>query len=549
MKIALAQLNYHIGNFEANSKKIIDAIETAKKANAELIVFSELAVCGYPPYDLLERKEFVTRCIEAIHYIANHCKGIAAIVGGPDINPDETGKKLFNTAYFLKDQAIFAKTHKTLLPNYDVFDEYRYFESNETFNLVEFGGKKIAITICEDLWDEQPVANSFGRNKLYKKSPSESLAQLKPDLLINLSASPFSHTKTEVRAKIVQKKATDHQLPIIYVNQTGANTELIFDGNSMVVNQQGVVVKQLPAFQAAIDYITLEEIEHLKPAAPNNTDPIALIHDALVCGIQDYFAKTGFRQATLGLSGGIDSAVTLALAEKALGHENLKVLLLPSKYSSSHSVSDAVKLAQNLNIDYEIVPIREIVESFDDTLAPLFEDRKPDVTEENIQARIRGVLLMALSNKFGHILLNTSNKSEAAVGYGTLYGDMNGGLSVLGDVYKSDVFKLAWYINREQEIIPENTITKAPSAELRPDQKDSDSLPDYAVLDRILFHYIELNQSAQEIAEAGYDMGIVQKVIRMVNNNEYKRFQSPPILRVSSKAFGSGRRIPLVAKQ
>lgn len=549
MKIALAQLNYHIGNFEANSKKIIDAIETAKKANAELIVFSELAVCGYPPYDLLERKEFVTRCIEAIHYIANHCKGIAAIVGGPDINPDETGKKLFNTAYFLKDQAIFAKTHKTLLPNYDVFDEYRYFESNETFNLVEFGGKKIAITICEDLWDEQPVANSFGRNKLYKKSPSEALAQLKPDLLINLSASPFSYTKTEVRAMIVQKKATVHQLPIIYVNQTGANTELIFDGNSMVVNQQGVVVKQLPAFQEAIDYITLEEIEHLKPAAPNNTDPIALIHDALVCGIQDYFAKTGFRQATLGLSGGIDSAVTLALAEKALGHENLKVLLLPSKYSSSHSVSDAVKLAQNLNIDYEIVPIREIVESFDDTLAPLFEDRKPDVTEENIQARIRGVLLMALSNKFGHILLNTSNKSEAAVGYGTLYGDMNGGLSVLGDVYKSDVFKLAWYINREQEIIPENTITKAPSAELRPDQKDSDSLPDYAVLDRILFHYIELNQSAQEIAEAGYDMGIVQKVIRMVNNNEYKRFQSPPILRVSSKAFGSGRRIPLVAKQ
>ena len=548
MKIALAQLNYHIGNFEANSKKIIDAIDTAKKANAELIVFSELAVCGYPPYDLLERKEFVTRCINTIQSIASHCKGIAAIVGGPDINPDETGKKLFNTAYFLKDQAIFAKTHKTLLPNYDVFDEYRYFESNETFNLVEFGGKKIAITICEDLWDEQPVANSFGRNKLYKKSPSEALAQLQPDLLINLSASPFSHTKTEVRAKIVQKKATDHQLPIIYVNQTGANTELIFDGNSMVVNQQGMVVKQLPAFQEAIDYITLEEIEHLKPAEPNNTDPIALIHDALVCGIKDYFSKTGFRQATLGLSGGIDSAVTLALAEKALGHENLKVLLLPSKYSSSHSVSDAVKLAQNLNIDYEIVPIREIVESFDDTLAPLFEDRKPDVTEENIQARIRGVLLMALSNKFGHILLNTSNKSEAAVGYGTLYGDMNGGLSVLGDVYKSDVFKLAWYINRNQEIIPENTITKAPSAELRPDQKDSDSLPDYSVLDRILFHYIELNQSVQEIAEAGYEMETVQKVIRMVNNNEYKRFQSPPILRVSSKAFGSGRRIPLVAK-
>lgn len=548
MKIALAQLNFHVGHFEANRNKILQYIEQARKQSVDLIVFSELSVCGYPPYDLLERETFVKNCEQSVQLIATHCKHIAAIVGAPEINCDATGKKLYNSAFFLAHGAIQQTIRKTLLPNYDVFDEYRYFEPNHNFELIEYMGKKIALTICEDLWDEQPVANGFAKSKLYKKAPADELAQLNPDVLINIAASPFSYTQSEIRANIVKKKALKHRLPLLYINQTGANTELIFDGNSMAVNSKGETVMQLPPFHEHMATIVLEEIEYLNPATPHRPEYIASIYNALVMGLRDYFGKTGFKRATLGLSGGIDSAVTLALAAQALGAENLRVLLLPSKFSSAHSIDDAIKLAQNLNVEYDIVPIKGIVESFDDTLAPLIEGSAPDVTEENIQARIRGVLLMALSNKFGHILLNTSNKSEAAVGYGTLYGDMNGGLSVLGDVYKSDVFKLAAYINRHEEIIPGNTIAKPPSAELRPDQKDSDSLPEYEILDAILFHYVELAESAKAIEDKGFAPEVVQKVIRMVNQNEYKRFQAPPILRVSYKAFGWGRRMPLVAK-
>ncbi len=548
MKIALAQLNYHVGNFESNTNKIIDAIHKAQNDNCDLIVFSELAVCGYPPLDLLEREEFVEQCLLHVEKIATECKSIMAIVGCPSINPEPKGKKLFNSAFVLSEGKVNSIHHKTLLPNYDVFDEYRYFQPNSEFSLVELKGKKLAITICEDLWDEQPVFNSFAKSKLYKKSPMKELKQLNPDMVINIAASPFSYNQGQIRQQIIAQKAAKNEIPFFYVNQIGANTELVFDGSSLAVNSKGEIIKQLNSFNEDLQYCKLEEMSSDKAIKSSPKEKIELIHDALVLGVKDYFNKMGFKKATLGLSGGIDSAVTIVIAERALGAENVRVLLLPSKYSSDHSIKDAEDLANNLGIQYDIVPIKDIVSSFDETLSPVFKDLKPDVTEENIQARIRGTLLMALSNKFGHILLNTSNKSEAAVGYGTLYGDMNGGLSVLGDVYKTDVFDLARFINKDREIIPINTIVKPPSAELRPDQKDSDSLPDYDVLDQVLFNYIEKNEHPEKIIASGFDKEVVYKAVRLVNINEYKRFQTAPIIRVSSKAFGLGRRIPLVSK-
>ena len=547
MKIALAQLNFHIGNFTANRDQIIANIEKAKVAGAELIVFSELAVCGYYPNDLLERREFIDSCLESVNLIASHCQGIAALVGAPSINSSPNGKMLFNSAYFLKNGLIESIHNKTLLPTYDIFDEYRHFEPNREFNLIELNGVKLAVTICEDLWFNQPVFSTFGRENLYSVCPVAQNSLQQPDLLINLSASPFSYNQADLRKNILLENARKYKLPIVYVNQVGAQTELIFDGGSLYVDSKGEVVREMAYFEPDFAVIDTSAID-TKPAVQEKKETIATIYDALVLGINDYFSKTGFKTATLGLSGGIDSAVTLALAEKALGAENLHVLLMPSKYSSDHSVDDAIKLAENLGIKYDIVKIHDIVKAFDQTLSPVFEDRAPDLAEENIQARVRGSLLMALSNKFGHILLNTSNKSEAAVGYGTLYGDMNGGLSVLGDVYKTDVFALARYINRESEIIPMNTIVKPPSAELRPDQKDSDSLPEYEVLDQVLFNYIELAKSPDEIIAMGFDEKTVHRTVLMVNRNEYKRFQAPPILRVSSKAFGFGRKMPLVAK-
>ena len=547
MKIALAQLNFHIGNFEANRDQIISAIGKAKEQGAELVVFSELAVCGYYPNDLLERREFIDQCIDSVHRIAIHCQGIAALVGAPSINSSPNGKMLFNSAYFLKDGKIESVHSKTLLPTYDIFDEYRHFEPNREFNLIELNGLKLAVTICEDLWFNQPVFSTFGRENLYSVCPVAEYCRQNPDLIINLSASPFSYNQAKLRKEILLDNAKNYKIPIIYVNQVGAQTELIFDGGSLFVDQDGKVVREMAYFSpdfAIIDTADQTSNHKIQP----ETTTIATIHDALVLGISDYFRKTGFKSATLGLSGGIDSAVTLVLAERALGAANIQVLLMPSKYSSDHSVDDAVKLAENLGVRYDIVKIHEIVDAFDSTLANVFKGMVPDLTEENIQARVRGTLLMGLSNKFGHILLNTSNKSESAVGYGTLYGDMNGGLSVLGDVYKTDVFEMARYIIRDEEIIPLNTIQKPPSAELRPDQKDSDSLPDYEILDKILFDYIELAKSPAEIIAMGFDEATVHRTVLMVNRNEYKRFQTPPILRVSSKAFGFGRKMPLVAK-
>ncbi|BBE17223.1 NAD synthetase [Aquipluma nitroreducens] len=545
MKIAIAQLNYHIGNFERNTSKIIENIQKSKAEGAELVVFTELSVTGYYPHDLLERKEFIEQSEKALNRIATYCDGIAAIVGGPRINPEPQGKKLFNSAFFMYDGAIQHVVNKSLLPTYDIFDEYRHFEPNKTFSVFDFGGKKIAITICEDLWDEQETQNEFGREKLYQLSPLKELSALKPDLVINISASPFSFNQENSRKNILIKNAIKYQLPIVYANQVGAHTELIFDGGSVYLNKKGEIQEELNYFEEDFRIIDTEiSVQNLQP----KTDYIEKIYHALVLGIRDYFTKMGFKKATLGLSGGIDSALVLVLAVRALGKENVRVLLMPSRYSSDHSINDALQLAKNLDIQYEIIPIQPMVDSFEQSLSDVFANLQSDITEENIQARTRGILLMAISNKFGNILLNTTNKSECAVGYGTLYGDMNGGLSVLGDVYKTDVFKMANWINCDSEIIPINTIQKPPSAELRPDQKDSDSLPDYDILDQILFDYIELNLSPDEIIAKGFDESTVFRTVKMVNTNEYKRFQAPPILRISSKAFGFGRRMPLVAK-
>ena len=546
MKVAIEQLNYTIGDFEGNAEKIIQQIKTAKIEGADLVVFSELSVTGYYPHDLLEKKEFILKAEIAVSKIAKSCIGIAALVGAPKINESDRGKQLYNSAFFLADGEIKSVQNKTLLPTYDIFDEYRHFEPNKEFEIVEYKGEKIAITICEDLWDELPTANEFGKDKLYQTSPMEELSKFNPDFVVNLSASPFSYNQEGWRKNVLINKAKNYKIPIFYVNQIGAQTELIFDGGSVFINAEGEIIKELKYFQE--DKLIVDTCNVGEKQLQIHSETTEKIHDALVLGIRDYFQKMGFKKATLGLSGGIDSAVTVVLAVRALGAENIRVLLMPSKYSSDHSIEDARVLAENLKIQYDIINIQSVVDKFESELSPLFNGTSPGVTEENIQARARGVYVMAISNKFGHLLLNTTNKSESAVGYGTLYGDMNGGMAVLGDVYKMEVYRLSRFMNKDGEVIPENTIVKPPSAELRPDQKDSDSLPEYEELDEILFNYIELNKSPQEIADLGFDESEVRRVIRMVNMNEYKRFQAAPILRISSKAFGFGRKMPLVAK-
>jgi NAD+ synthase (glutamine-hydrolysing) len=549
MKISVAQLNYHIGNFTGNKNLICNAINRAKAEGAELIIFSELSIPGYPPLDLLDRPDFIEKCNATVLEVADVCKGIAAIVGSPTLNTNTEGKKLFNSALLLSEGKVVFSVNKALLPTYDIFDEYRYFEPEKRFSVFPFKGVRLAITICEDLWDEQPFDNEFEKARLYTLSPMEELSKQKPDLIINISASPFSYTKSESKENIFISKAARYKIPVISVNQTGANTELIFDGASVAVNRKGEIFNRLPFFEEAFETYSTEDLNSEKKfLEASRPEAIPLIHKALVTGIRDYFLKTGLTSGIIGLSGGIDSAVCLCLAVEALGKKNVRALLLPSRYSSDHSVKDATELADTLNVKYDIINIEKPFTAFEDVLAPMFMGKKTDITEENIQARIRAILLMAVSNKFGNILLNTSNKSEAAVGYGTLYGDMAGGLSILGDVYKTDVYRLAEFINRKSLIIPVNIINKLPSAELRPDQFDSDSLPDYSVLDYILYQYIELQKPAGRIINDGADRETVLKVIRMIDFNEYKRYQTPPILRISSKAFGAGRRMPLVAR-
>jgi NAD+ synthase (glutamine-hydrolysing) len=543
MKIALAQLNYHVGNFEANTQKIISTITLAKAKGADIVVFAELAICGYPPRDLLDYEDFISLCNNAAQEIARHCTGIACVVGLPVKNPVIEGKDLFNAAYFMADGEAKHLVKKALLPTYDVFDEYRYFEPNTVFECIDFKGKKIALTICEDLWN-------INDNPLYVSCPMDELVKQGPDLMINIAASPFDYRHDEDRIKVLADNAKKYRLPLFYVNHVGAQTELIFDGGSLVFDEEGAIKAEMKYFEEDLQVFDLEEIQNVKnkyPAPARRTD-IEQIHDALILGIKDYFAKSGFSKAVLGLSGGIDSAVVCALACKALGAENVMAVLMPSKFSSDHSIKDALDLVNNIGCKHEIVPIKAAAEAFDGMLAKPFEGLQFNLTEENIQARCRAIVVMAMSNKFGYILLNTSNKSECAVGYGTLYGDMCGAISVIGDVYKTQVFKLAEYINTEREIIPINTIVKPPSAELRPDQKDSDSLPEYDVLDEILYQHIELKRGSKAIIAQGFDEALVRRILRMVNLAEFKRYQTPPILKVSPKAFGMGRRMPIVGK-
>ncbi|MBC7651832.1 MAG: NAD+ synthase [Deinococcales bacterium] len=557
MKIFLAQQNYHIGNFESNTAKIIDAINVAKAQNADLIVFSEMSVCGYPARDFVEFTDFINKCYVAIDEIKQHADTIGVLVGSPARNPNVKGKDLFNAAFFLYEQKIIAEIHKTLLPTYDVFDEYRYFEPAYEWKVVPFKGKRLAVTICEDIWN-------LGDNPLYRICPMDKLMEQQPDVMINLSASPFDYTHDEDRKSVIKANVLKYQLPMFYCNAVGSQTEIVFDGASLIFDKYANLYKALPLFTEAIEGVTLnddgtidapivEPAERLpnKELNPTTLEPelnIAQVYDALILGIRDYFSKMGFIKAIVGSSGGIDSAVVVALACDALGTENVRAILMPSPYSTEHSVSDAVALSNNLNNPYDIIRINNVYEAFLTTLQPIFKDLPFGLAEENIQSRSRGNLLMAIANKFGYILLNTSNKSELATGYGTLYGDMAGGLGVLGDCYKLQVYALAKYINRNKEIIPNHIITKAPSAELRPDQKDSDSLPDYEVLDKILFQYIEKRLGPAEIKAQGFDASIVDRTIKMVNANEYKRNQFCPIIRVSPKAFGVGRRVPIVGK-
>jgi NAD+ synthase (glutamine-hydrolysing) len=543
MKIALAQLNYHIGNFEYNTRKITDHIHQARAMGADLVVFAELAICGYPPRDFLEFDEFIGLCEEAAQEIAAHCQDIACIVGLPVKNEILAGKDLYNAAYFIAEGQIKAIVKKALLPNYDVFDEYRYFEPASQFDCIEFKGRKIALTICEDLWN-------INNNPLYVSNPMDELIKQGPDLMINIAASPFSYLHDEERVVVLADNARKYQLPLLYVNQIGAQTEIVFDGGSLVVDSQGNVVDEMSYFKEEMRVYELQGnvVAGHHPIERRHVPDIEQIHDALILGIKDYFSKSGFTKAVLGLSGGIDSAVVCALACRALGPENVMAVLMPSKYSSDHSIKDALDLVENFGCKHEIIAIKEVADAFDHILAPAFSGQPFNLTEENIQARCRGIIVMAMSNKFGYILLNTSNKSECAVGYGTLYGDMCGAIGVIGDVYKTQVYQLANYINKEKEIIPVNSIVKPPSAELRPGQKDSDSLPEYDELDKILFQYIEQKQSSSAIIAQGFNEALVRRVIKMVNTAEFKRYQTPPILRVSPKAFGMGRRMPIVGK-
>ena len=557
MKIFLAQQNYHIGNFEANTAKIISAIEEAKKQGGDLIVFSELCVCGYPPRDFLEFNDFIEQGLAAIDKIRQVADTIGVLVGSPSRNAKVEGKDLFNSAYLLYEKEIKGVVHKSLLPNYDIFDEYRYFEPAYEWNVLTFKGKRLAVTICEDIWN-------LGDDPLYRICPMDELIKQRPDIMINLSASPFDYTHEDGRKGIVKRNVLKYNLPMVYCNTIGSQTEIVFDGGSMVMDAKGSLHAEMPYFEEAMASITWNDDGSFSHGVVRAADTvkevlpmperfeaeknIEQIHKALLLGIRDYFGKMGFTKAIVASSGGIDSAVVLALACEALGAENVNALLLPSQFSTSHSVTDAELLSKNLGNHYDIIPIKDVFKAYEQALQPVFSGLPFNVAEENLQSRIRGAMVMALSNKFGSILLNTSNKSELATGYGTLYGDMAGGLGVLGDLYKMQVYALARYINRDKEIIPQNIIDKAPSAELRHEQKDSDSLPEYDVLDPILYQYVERRQGPREIVGLGNDAALVSRILKLVNNNEYKRNQFCPIIRVSPKAFGIGRRVPIVGK-
>ena len=541
MKIAIAQINTTVGDFDGNSDKIVDAWRRADEAGAELVVLPELALCGYPPRDLLAKPAFLRQNQAALERLAKRGGRAVAVVGHASVNETDSGRPARNSAAVLRDGQIIDVRHKTLLPTYDVFDEDRYFESATDNTPVEILGKKIGITICEDIWNDEVFPN----DRRYGRRPADELAAGGAELLLNLSASPWNLGKEHSRHVLLSQLSAKAGCPVVYCNLVGGNDELVFDGGSQYYNGHGVLGASGAMFA---EDLLLVDTETIEPKLSDTSDDDEKLHKALSLGVRDYLHKCGFASAVIGLSGGIDSAVTAVIAVDALSAENVRGVAMPSQYSSQGSLDDAERLANALGIRYDIVPIEPVFEQLKSQLGDIFDGLDEDTAEENMQARIRGNILMSMSNKFGSLLLTTGNKSELAVGYCTLYGDMCGGLAVISDLPKTRVYSLAKWINREREIIPESTLTKPPSAELRPDQVDQDSLPPYDVLDSILEAYVVDGQDAESIIASGHDKATVQRIIRLINLNEYKRRQAAPGIKVTSKAFGVGRRIP-VAKR
>ena len=542
MKIGIAQINPVVGDFPGNAKRILAAYRECLEHGADLVLTPELCLAGYPPRDLVFKSGFVSSCLQALDYLAGETKSVPLLVGYVDHNhPGRRGKPFRNAAAWLENGTLVHKIWKTLLPTYDVFDERRYFEPGESCAPIEWNGHRIGVTICEDIWTEDYLQRPF-----YDRDPIAELTRSGIDLILNLSASPFHLGKPEIRRAMIAGVARRAQVPVVYCNAVGANDQLVFDGHSLVATPHGRISTQVPGFTDTCQVVETS-------ATPESDAPLASgeaeqIHKALVLGLRDYVTKCGFSSVCLGLSGGIDSALTAAIAVEALGPQNVHGLTMPSPFSSRGSVDDSFALARHLGIRCEEVPITATFEAIKETMRPVFAGKPEDVTEENMQARIRGLFLMALSNKENHLLLTTGNKSELAVGYCTIYGDMNGGLAVISDLPKTKVYELAHWINRKQELIPWNTIRKAPSAELRPNQKDQDTLPEYEVLDAILELYIEHHMSTDEIISRGYEESTVRWIQRRVDLNEWKRHQAAPGLRVTSKAFGIGRRMPIVQR-
>jgi len=538
MKIALAQINTQIGNFTFNVEKVLEAIQKAKRKKAELVIFPELTLTGYPPKDLLEKPHFIEANLKALKTVAKQCHGIAALVGYVEPNPEKTGRALFNSAALLFKGKVVANQRKRLLPSYDVFDETRYFEPGSASQVVKLGKYRLGLTICEDIWNDE----RFLGRRLYAADPVEDLSDQKLDLLLNISASPYSMGKGKVRKDLLVQTVKRLQVPMIYLNLVGGNDDLIFDGGSLVFNEKGNLAVALKRFEE--DFVIVDT-DHLSSQVFSQEEEIELVREALVLGIRDYMKKCGFQKVALGLSGGMDSCLVAILAAEACGAKNVLGVSLPSPYSSKGSLQDAQALAKRLGIHYQVIPIGDIYQSYQDTLNLKPVRGKVDIALQNIQARIRGNILMALSNREGYLLLSTGNKSEMGVGYCTLYGDMAGGLAAISDLPKILVYRLSRYLNKIHRAIPESVFIKAPSAELAPNQKDQDDLPPYEVLDEILKRAIEENQSASQILSAGFDRKVLQKALLRVDRNEYKRHQAPPGLRITSKAFGYGRRLPI----
>ena len=543
MKIALGQINPTVGDFTGNSKKIVEYAQRARESGAGLILFPEMSVCGYPARDWVEKPSFVERSRKAVESIAQQTRGIAVICGFPTRAEVETGKSVMNSAALLRNGKIEFVQSKMLLPTYDVFDEMRNFAPAREQALLPFCGRQMALTICEDAWNDK----QFWNRRLYGVDPVEELVRRGANFVLNISASPFWVGKRELRLKMLQAIAKHYKTPVVLVNQIGGNDQLIFDGSSLVLAPDGSVVAQARSFEEDLIFF---EPDTMKGDVHEQIEGLeASVYAALVLGTRDYVRKCGFQNVIVGLSGGIDSALTAAIAVDALGAENVLGVGMPSPYSSRGSIDDSRELAANLGIRFELLRITNIFEAYRQTLKPAFTGYEEDVTEENLQARIRGTMLMAFSNKFGALVLSTGNKSEVGIGYCTLYGDMAGGLAVISDVPKTLVYRLSHYVNSHRPVIPKSTLEKEPSAELRPNQKDSDSLPPYEVLDTILEDYIEDNKTAEQIAsERGYDLAVVRKIALSIERTEYKRQQAAPSLKISEKAFGVGRRFPIAAK-